>query len=436
MIFHNLINFIFKILVLFLRVIIFSISKIIIFRFIVSQNSRIGGIARLIEIFKIEKKNARNSAKVIYLCFREIPNCNIFFSNLVEKKLKKLHQNIYFFNSNKFSEYLFSSFNNKFSFGKINCSTYLDVIPSPYSVEKHESHKYDEAYKYTNFLFDYDFVKKPLYNLNTYEVGAENKFLHNIISEKKKWICIHNRDSKFLKNLSTHKNFRNIDFNYHNYRDSDVNKLISATKLLVDKNFYVFRMGKIQSKKMDFKHKNFIDYAFTDEKSDFNDIFLLSNCEAYMGSDAGLGDIPLLSGKPRFLINYSLTTLHPFHNGGCEMSRKNHYSFIFKHLYDEKLQKKLTLKQIINRKLLGVANGNEFKKAGVLPIENSEEEILDLTLEMTNYLETKNINAQEDFENQKRFWDIYYANTSYKRYEDIPARICSKFLSKNLYILE
>ena len=71
-------------------------------------------------------------------------------------------------------------------------------------------------------------------------------------------------------------------------------------------------MGKIQSKKMDFKHKNFIDYAFTDEKSDFNDIFLLSNCEAYMGSDAGLGDIPLLSGKPRFLINYSLTTLHLF----------------------------------------------------------------------------------------------------------------------------
>ena len=433
MFFNNFINFIFKILVLFLRVIIFLISKIIIFRFITSQNSRIGGIARLIEIFIIEKKNAHNSARVIYICFREVPNCNVFFSDLVEKNIKKFHKNVYFFNSNKFSEYLFSSFN-RFSFGRINCSTYQNVSPSPYSGEKHESHKYDEAYKNTDFLFDYDFIKKPLFNLNIYEV--ENKFLHNINSEKKKWICIHNRDSKFLKDLTTYKNFRNIDFKYHNYRDSDVNKLISATKLLVNKNFYVIRMGKIQSNKMDFKHKNFIDYAFTNERSDFNDIYLLSNCEAYMGSDSGPGDIPLLSGKPRFLINYSLTILYPFHNGGSEMSRKNHYSFIFKHLYDEKLQKKLTLKQIINKKLLGVANGNEFKKAGVLPIENSEEEILDLTLEMTSYLETKKINTQEDFENQKRFWDIYYANTSYKRYEDIPARICSKFLSKNLYILE
>ena len=118
------------------------------------------------------------------------------------------------------------------------------------------------------------------------------------------------------------------------------------------------------------------------------------------------------------------------------MSRKNHFSFIFKHLYDEKTQKKLTLKQVINKRLLGQGNGEELRREGVLPIENSEEEILDLTLEMTSYLETKKINTQEDFENQKRFWDIYYANTSYKRYEDIPARICSKFLSKNLYILE
>ena len=78
MFFNNFINFIFKILVLFLRVIIFLISKIIIFRFITSQNSRIGGIARLIEIFIIEKKNAHNSARVIYVCFREVPNCNVF----------------------------------------------------------------------------------------------------------------------------------------------------------------------------------------------------------------------------------------------------------------------------------------------------------------------------------------------------------------------
>ena len=71
--------------------------------------------------------------------------------------------------------------------------------------------------------------------------------------EKKKWICIHNRDSSYLKNLAQQSNFKNYNFPYHNYRDSDVNKLIESTKLLIEKNFYVFRMGKIQSNEMNFK---------------------------------------------------------------------------------------------------------------------------------------------------------------------------------------
>jgi len=86
--------------------------------------------------------------------------------------------------------------------------------------------------------------------------------------------------------------------------------------------------------------------------------------------------------------------------------------------------------------LMGLSNSNGFKRAGIVPIENSEEEILDLTIEMTNFLENKKFNIEKDYEIQKKFWDIYYANTQYRRFEDIPVRICSKFLSKNMYILE
>lgn len=413
MIFVKLKNFIFKILVLFLRIIIFSISKIILFKFVLLQASRIAGLIRSIDIFLAEGKIKDSSTKKIYIYFRELPVCNFLLNDLVEKEIKKLNKHTYFFNENKFSQYLFSSFS-RFSFGKSNI-----FRPSK-----------------ENDLFNYDYIKKPQLNLSIKDIGIKNKFLNDLNLEKKKWICIHNRDFKYLKNLTNYENFKNINFEYHDYRDSDVNNLIGSTKLLLEKNFYVFRMGRIQSNKMNFQHPNFIDYAFIDNRSDFNDIFLLSNCAAFLGSDAGIGDITLVSGKPRFLMNVSLTLLYFFHHGGSDMSRKNHYPFIFKHLYDEKTQKKLTLKQIIKKGLMGVPNGKVIKKAGVLPIENSEEEILDLTLEMTNFLETKKINTQEDFENQKKFWDIYYANTSYKRYEDIPARVCGKFLSKNLYILE
>ena len=426
MFFTKLINFIFKILVLLLRIIVFSISKIIIFKIHLRQSSRIGGLMREMDIFTLEKNNTKNIDRTIFILVREQPICNIFLNEIVEKKIKKMLKHCYFFDRNKFFNYWWSS-ERRFSFGNVNKINYQNRKIAPYSTEEHD---YNEGF------FDYDYVKNPLINLSHKEIDKDNNFLNNLDLEKKNWICIHNRDSDYLKNLKNHDNFKNIDFKYHNYRDSDVNNLIKSTKLLLENNFYVFRMGRIQSSKMNFIHPNFIDYAFEKDKSDFNDIYLFSKCAAYLGSDSGPGDVTFLSGKPRFLMNYSLTMLYPFHHGGNEMSRKNHFSFIFKHLYDEKTQKKLTLKQIINKKLMGKANGEELKRAGVFPIENSEEEIFDLTLEMVNYLETKKMNSQDDYDVQKKFWDIYYENTTYKRFEDIPVRICSKFLSKNMYILE
>lgn len=441
MIFTKIKNFILKVIVLFLRIIIFSLSKIITFKITLLQFSRIGGIMRTTDIFEIEKERLKNLKRVIIICVREPPVCNFFLSDLIERRIKKVHKYTYFFNQNKFFEYWFSS-EVRFLFGKINRLTYRNTKPSAYLKKSDENGiidyrdgRFSDSY-YTDSLFDYDYVKKPYINLSYKEIGEENRFLNDLNLETKKWICIHNRDSEYLKNLTNHEYFKNMDFRYHNYRDSDVNNLIKSTKLLLEKNFYVFRMGRIQSNRMNLKHPNFIDYAFEKDRSDFNDIYLLSKCAAYLGSDSGPGDVTFLSGKPRFLMNYSLTMLYPFHPGGSEASRKNHFSFIFKHLFDKKTKKKLTLKQIINRNLMGLANGVELKREGVLPIENSEEEILDLTLEMINYLETKKMNSQDDYEAQKKFWDIYYENTPYKRFEDIPVRICSKFLSKNMYILE
>ena len=83
-----------------------------------------------------------------------------------------------------------------------------------------------------NLFFNYDYVKKPQLNLSIKDIGRENKFLNDLNLEKKKWICIHNRDSNYLKILTNHENFKNINFAYHNYRDSDVNNLIKSTKLI------------------------------------------------------------------------------------------------------------------------------------------------------------------------------------------------------------
>ena len=76
-----------------------------------------------------------------------------------------------------------------------------------------------------------------------------------------------------------------------------------------------------------------------------------------------------------------------------------------------------------------------FEKAGIDLIENTSEEIVDIANETLDNLNKKKENVN-DYDQQKKFWDIYYDNTNFKRYEDIPVKICSKFLLNNPYILE
>jgi putative glycosyltransferase (TIGR04372 family) len=258
------------------------------------------------------------------------------------------------------------------------------------------------------------------------------------IPKNKKWICVHNRDSYYLDKSPFKINYKistSDYFKYHSYRDFDVNNLSKAVNLFNDQGYHVFRMGILQANKMNYKNKNFTDYAFNSDKSDFNDIFLLSNCSAYIGSDAGIMDVPFIFGKPIYIVNFSLSQINVFHQDGCSYSFKNNNSIIFKHLFDRKRQRKLSLKEMFKSNLFKAGRSEIFEKAGIDLIENTSEEIYDIANETLENLNDKKENIN-DYDQQKKFWDIYYDNTNFKRYEDIPAKICSKFLLKNPYILE
>ena len=109
MFFTKPINFIFKILILFLRILAFLISKIIIFKFVLRQTSRIGGLVREIDTFTFNQFNSTNMNKTIFILVREHPICNLFLNEVVEKKIKKLIKHCYFFDRNKFFDYWLSS---------------------------------------------------------------------------------------------------------------------------------------------------------------------------------------------------------------------------------------------------------------------------------------------------------------------------------------
>ena len=94
--------------------------------------------------------------------------------------------------------------------------------------------------------------------------------LSNIgIKDNSSFVCLNVRDSSYLKHI-----YKGSDIRYHNYRDSDIQNFIMTTEALVDRGYFVIRMGVKVNEALNFKHPNFIDYATNGMRSDFMDIYL------------------------------------------------------------------------------------------------------------------------------------------------------------------
>ena len=72
-------------------------------------------------------------------------------------------------------------------------------------------------------------------------------------------------------------------WSYHSYRNFSVESLKLAAEFFADKGYFVLRMGKVVEEKLHSNNKKIIDYANTNLRSDFADMYLLANCEAYFG---------------------------------------------------------------------------------------------------------------------------------------------------------
>ena len=86
-----------------------------------------------------------------------------------------------------------------------------------------------------------------------------------------KFICLLVRDNAYLK-----KYFKDENWDYHTYRNSDIQNYKLGIEWLISKGFWVIRMGKLNSQKLTINSKKFIDFPFVKEKSDLIDIWLFA----------------------------------------------------------------------------------------------------------------------------------------------------------------
>ena len=251
-------------------------------------------------------------------------------------------------------------------------------IKGKFSKDNSLNHKW-EMYDSLHILEE----NSPMIELTTDEKNFGEKILKkNNILKNDNIILLIVRDSAYYKHMRPEK----ISTKMSN-RDSDIDDFKDLVKDLCEKNYKVIRMGKVVDKKLDYKHDNFIDYAFSDFKSEFLDIFLFSICKFVISTGSGLETISMLFRKKILWLNFAdLDILH--------YPLNSNITFVYpKKIIDTKKNKELSIYDIFR---YGLDSANSHKpnhKNNIAWNSLTPEEMTNATKEMIDYLDNKYLDS-------------------------------------------
>jgi len=232
-------------------------------------------------------------------------------------------------------------------------------------------------------------------------------------------ICFHGRDSAFLKVLRPE-----ADWNYHDYRDVDINTYVPAIKELVKRGYYCIRMGRVVNQEFSWKHPQVIDYATGPWRSDFADMYLISRCYFYIGTSCGIDFVASLFRKPQVILN-----IVPMSHV-CAWS--SNYFNIFKKLWLKEEKRFLTFKEIVSSDVAEYMDGWQYQQRGLEVVSNTPEEILDAVIEKEERMNGSWQTNDEHEKLQQEFWGLFQPNAFNRVFR---ARVGSKFLLQNRQLL-
>ena len=241
------------------------------------------------------------------------------------------------------------------------------------------------------------------------------------------YIGFHSRDSAWLQQLAP-----DLDFSYHNHRDSDIATYIPAVTELANKGYYAIRMGSVVENKLNCSNPRIIDYATNGFRTDFLDIYLGAHCKFFIGSAAGITELPKVFRKPILSVNQiPLEYTHSWSPNDI---------FIPKKLWLRSERRLLTFREILERGLGANLDGKIYEENGIDIIDNSAEEIIDAVLEMEAKIRGVWQPNSEDEELQLQFWSTFEDMPIHFRGGEplhgvIASKIGAKFLRENQPLL-
>tara|TARA_Y100001970_G_scaffold291972_1_gene431311 strand:+ start:1576 stop:2799 length:1224 start_codon:yes stop_codon:yes gene_type:complete len=241
------------------------------------------------------------------------------------------------------------------------------------------------------------------------------------IKDGQKFVCLVVRDSQYHKKSSFEKNV----YDYHSYRNCNVNNYLKAAEYLAENGIFVIRMGSEVKNKFKSNNKKIIDYATNGMRSDFMDIYLGSKCMFWISTATGIDGLAQIFRLPAVFTNQvPIGYIRTTHTNSV---------VITKHHLDKNLKRKLSIREINEKNLSFSLKADDFKKNNIELIENTPEEILSAVKELYEKLKNNNELDSKNKDLQKNFWKAFpYKKNIHGR---IVTLVGNDFLNQNKYLL-
>jgi putative glycosyltransferase (TIGR04372 family) len=241
-----------------------------------------------------------------------------------------------------------------------------------------------------------DSSKPHLVFTNEEEERGRNGLKKLGVPQGSSFICFHCRDSAYLNTKLPG------DWNYHDYRDSTINNYILAAESLVKIGYYALRMGAVVKDSLITNNPRIIDYA-TFGRDDFMDIYLFAKCHFLIAANSGSGALGWVFRRPNAFANVA-----PFL--GIAGIQRSPDLFIPKKYWLSREQRFMTFDEILSSGAGNFYETHQYVSFGIELIENSPEEIRDLTIEMDERLKGTWETTEEERSLQDKFNSILDKN--------------------------
>ena len=276
---------------------------------------------------------------------------------------------------------------------------------------------------YSGTTFEFDVIRQSsvrLKFLREEESIAKTWLKRRGWKEGEKFVCLNVRDSAYLNKDKLFSNQRSNSWDYHNYRDSNIDTYVEAVQALVERGYWVVRMGKIVDKRLAVKNHKVIDYPFAEDRNDLLDIWLTINCHFLISTATGLDCIPWIYGKPPVVYVNALPLLI------CA-TQINHL-WVPKHLTWKASGEPLTLREHCQH---DYGLGEDYDEAGIGIQELSADEITSAVLECEQRVSGDWVDTSDDRDRMIRYWEVFQSTPKFHKFHNYvhpEARVGSAWL--------